>query len=88
MDVLECFFRQSDLVQARQQILGMVKPDGFLLVTSTGRGPVVEQAFWSRWIARGRTLNKFMGTDPSLIVCKDISAATHQCTLYRKREIH
>jgi 2-polyprenyl-3-methyl-5-hydroxy-6-metoxy-1,4-benzoquinol methylase len=85
MDVLESYSRRSDLARARRQMLDLLKPNGFLLVTSTAQNAVVEEAFWSRWIIRGRTVNKFIGKDPTLNVWKDIRSTTHQCTLYRKR---
>lgn len=84
MDVLECLNRRSDLLAVGNKLVDLIAPSGYLLVTTTRASDVVENAWWGRWLIRGRHINAFIAEIKPLIVCATANTDTHAMTLYRR----
>lgn len=85
MGVLECIHRRADLRAARNKIVQMVSPGGYVLLTVTKEHPITENAWWGRWLVRGsRNLNSFLSKDTALTIRSEAQTDTHLFTLYRK----
>jgi 2-polyprenyl-3-methyl-5-hydroxy-6-metoxy-1,4-benzoquinol methylase len=85
MGVLECFTRRREFRSSRREILEMLEPGGYLLVTTTLQHPVVERSRWARWLLRGsEAIHGFLMASGQLTLCRSGSTPTHRFTLYRK----
>jgi O-antigen/teichoic acid export membrane protein/2-polyprenyl-3-methyl-5-hydroxy-6-metoxy-1,4-benzoquinol methylase len=85
MGVLEVFLAHKDLHVARTKIIDSLAPNGYLLVTSTKQHPVVENAWWGRWLIRGsQHINAFLLASGHLDLCGRHETESHLLTIYRK----
>ncbi len=66
--VLEYIASPWELRLARDRILALLKPGGRLLVVTTRRSDIVENAWWGRALKRGRWINAFFEEHPQLAV--------------------
>ena len=53
MDVLELFFRPADVRNARDKLVGAIRPGGFLLLGNSRQNDIYETALWGKWMLRG-----------------------------------
>jgi SAM-dependent methyltransferase len=85
MGVLETIQWPADLRRARDRVIDALTPGGLLLVTSTRQHPVIESAWWSRYLVRGaRPLDRFVMESGRLTHVAGIESPTHLLSLYRK----
>jgi SAM-dependent methyltransferase len=85
MGVLEMIARPGDLRRARERVIDAMAPGGHLLVTSTRQHPVIESAWWSRYLVRGaKPLDRFLVEGGRLARAGEIESPTHLLSLYRK----
>jgi 2-polyprenyl-3-methyl-5-hydroxy-6-metoxy-1,4-benzoquinol methylase len=86
MSVLEPFYRRRDLKVAREKIVAMTSPNGYLLLSNTMHG-VAEGAWWGRWLIRGANWqDRFIAQHPKLKVVHTMTGAFYLHTLFRKSE--
>ena len=86
MSVLEPFYRRRDLKVAREKIVAMTSPNGYLLLSNTMHG-VAEGAWWGRWLIRGANWQDcFIAQHPKLEVVHTMTGAFYIHTLFRKSE--
>lgn len=86
MSVLEPFYRRRDLKKAREKMVALTAPNGYLLLSNTMHG-VAEDAWWGRWLVRGANWQaRFIGQHPKLKVVHTITGAFYIHTLFRKSE--
>ena len=83
--VLEYVASPSEMRRMRDRIVDMVNPGGRLLVVSTRRHEIVENAWWGRRLARGRWLNAVFEEHHGLNLLLDECGATHAYALLEKR---
>jgi SAM-dependent methyltransferase len=84
MSVLEPFYRRRDLKIAREKIVALTAPNGYLLLSNTMHG-VAENAWWGRWLIRGANWQDyFVAQHPKLQVVHTMTGAFYVHTLFRK----
>jgi O-antigen/teichoic acid export membrane protein/SAM-dependent methyltransferase len=82
MDVLEYVLRPSDLRSAQARIRRMLAPGGHLLLSTVMQNEVFENAWWRRWIRRGRMINESFASLDGLQVVESRAIPTHMLTMY------
>lgn len=86
MDVLECIHRRGVVRAARDKVVELVAPDGYLLVTNSALNETLEKAWWAGFFLRGgRRINDFVARHPDLRVIQDVDEHGHAITLLRKQ---
>jgi len=86
MDVLEFFYRPNELRAAREKIVDLLVPDGYLLVTCTRGNEVTESTWWSmRFFRGGKSISLFLAEHPALCVVASATEDFYVRTLYRKK---
>ena len=66
MSVLEPFYSCCDLKVAREKMVALTAPNGYLLLSNTMHG-VAEEAWWGRWLIHGANWqDRFIGQHPKL----------------------
>ena len=84
MDVLECLRSPRLLRTARDRLVQLLRPGGYLLVSTTRQHPVAEGAWWGRWLPVGARINAFVAEDDRLQRILERTTAIHVVTLYRR----
>lgn len=86
MDVLDSLGSRRRIRAARDRIVGLTAPDGFLLVTFVIQHEVVEGAWWDRYLLRGGShLHEFVSAHPALEVVVEQRTAHHVFALHHRR---
>ena len=83
--VLEYFPRRRTLLTIRRKLVGALRPGGALLVETTTVPPVVENAWWSRCLPRGRNVNALIGSAGELEKIGADDAEAFLISLFYKR---
>jgi len=84
MSVLEPFYRRCDLNVARDKMVELTAPGGYLLLSNTIHG-VAEDAWWGRWLIHGANWqDRFIGRHPRLKVVHTMTGAFYIHTLFRR----
>jgi len=84
MSVLEPFYRRRDLKVAREKMVALTAPNGYLLLSNTMHG-VAEEAWWGRWLIHGANWqDRFIGQHPKLKVVHTMTGAFYIHTLFLK----
>jgi SAM-dependent methyltransferase len=84
--VLDYFSRPTTFYRVRNKLIAAMKPGGYLLLTSPRVHPVVEMAWWGRYLIRGRWINEFMSRSHFLTVEASLLTEAYAITLYRRLE--
>ena len=84
MDVLECLRSPRLLHTARERLVQLLRPGGWLLVSTTRQHPVAEGAWWGRWLPVGARINEFVGRHPAFRIVHSTATRTHAVTVYRR----
>lgn len=85
MDVLEYYYSPSALRAARDKIVDMIAPGGYLLVTTSKARDFIESSHWARWLYCGTHLLSCLAQHPDLIKCQTAELKIHAQALFRKR---
>jgi SAM-dependent methyltransferase len=86
MSVLEPFYRRRDLTVAREKMVALTAPNGYLLLSNTMHG-VAEGAWWGRLLIHGANWQaRFIGQHPKLKVVQTMTGAFYLHTLFRKSQ--
>lgn len=85
MDVLEYYYAPSDLRAARDKIVDMLPPGGYLLITTSKARDFIERSFWARRLYCGTHLLSCIARHPDLITCNTAEMEIHAQALFRKR---
>jgi 2-polyprenyl-3-methyl-5-hydroxy-6-metoxy-1,4-benzoquinol methylase len=86
MDVLEFFYRPNELRAAREKIVDLLVPGGYLLVTCTRLNEVLESAWWSKQLLRGgKWISLFLAQHPALCVVATATEDFYVRSIYRKK---
>jgi SAM-dependent methyltransferase len=84
MSVLEPFYRRRDLNVAREKMVELTAPGGYLLLSNTMHG-VAEDAWWGRWLIHGANWqDRFISRHPKLKVVHTMTGAFYIHTLFRR----
>jgi len=70
--------------KVRANLIAALCPGGYLLLQSTKENPVVENAWWAKYIIRGERINKFFCEDNELQAIKWVTGENYVITLFRK----
>lgn len=87
MDVLEYYYSPSALRAARDKIVELIAPGGYLLVTTSKARDFIEASRWARWLYCGSYLLSCIAQHPDLIACKTAEMDIHAQALFRKRDV-
>jgi predicted TPR repeat methyltransferase len=83
--VLEYFHRRRTFRTIRTKIVGALNPGGYLLLASTKpENPVVERAWWTRYVVRGKWIHRFVGRHSALRIVEEFWVGDFIVTLFRK----
>ncbi len=88
MDVLEYYHSPAALRAARDKIVAMLVPGGYLLVTTSKARDFIESSRWARWLYCGSHLLACLAEHPDLITCKTAEREIHAQALFRKKPAH
>ena len=84
--VLEYFTKRKTFIDVRKKLSKALRPNGYLLVESTRRSPVVEDAWFGKAMIRGKWINSFVAEDPTLSIVSEVLTDKFAITLLRKAE--
>ena len=84
MGVLESLGRPRDLKAAREKLVRLLRPGGWLLVETTRVNAGMEDQWWRRKLHRGRWLNAYIGEHPQLLAISTATEATAIRSVFRK----
>jgi O-antigen/teichoic acid export membrane protein/SAM-dependent methyltransferase len=85
MGVLEYVFRRKHLFRARDRLITLLAPGGYLLVSNSRTGEVSEKARWGRWLIRGgKWLSEFFAEHQALEKVSTFTGDFYVHTLLRK----
>lgn len=84
--VLEYLQELGKFRKVRAKLIAALHPGGYLLLQSTKTNPVVENAWWAKYIIRGERINKFFCEDKELQAIEWIVAENYVITLFRKAQ--
>ena len=82
--VLEYFTKHRTFIEVREKLTAALRPNGYLLVETTRKSPVVEEAWWARVLIRGKGINSFMAREPRLHTVSQVLTNRFAITLLRK----
>jgi 2-polyprenyl-3-methyl-5-hydroxy-6-metoxy-1,4-benzoquinol methylase len=85
MDVLEYYYSPTSLRAARDKVVAMLAPGGYLLVTTSKAHDFIESSWWARWLYCGTHLLSCLAAHPDLITCKTAEMEIHAQALFRKK---
>lgn len=85
MDVLEYYYTPAALRAARDKIVDMLVPGGYLLVTTSKARDFIERSHWARWLYCGSHLLSCIAQHPDLIAYKSAEREIHAQALFRKK---
>lgn len=84
--VLEYFQRRRTFRKIRTSLVAALNPGGYLLLESAvSENPTVEQAWWSKYLIRGKWINSFVAEHKELEVVETTLLDIFVITLLRKR---
>ena len=83
--VLEYFSNPTTFHRIRTNLCSALRPGGIMLIETTRVTPVVENAWWARYLIKGRWINDFMSRTPELIEISSASTEEYVITLLRKQ---
>lgn len=83
--VLEYFPRASTLRRVLDKLASSLAPGGYLLLETTRAAEPAEEAFWWRWMPRGRRINQLAEEHPLLAERASDMTREFCITLCRKR---
>jgi 2-polyprenyl-3-methyl-5-hydroxy-6-metoxy-1,4-benzoquinol methylase len=86
MDVLEYYYAPSDLRAARDKIVEMLVPGGYLLITTSKARDFIERSIWARWLYCGTHLLDCIAQHPDLITCNTAEMEIHAQALFCKSD--
>ena len=70
--------------KVRAKLVAALRTGGYLLLQSTRVNPVVENAWWAKYIIRGSRINRFFCEDKELQAIEWIVTENYAVTLFRK----
>lgn len=82
--VLEYFTKRKTFVEVRNKLCAALRPNGYLLVETTRKNPVTEEAWFGKAMIRGKWVNWFIAQHPSLSTASDVLTEKFAITLLRK----
>lgn len=82
--VVEYFSKRKTLADVRKKLATALNQGGYLLVETTRKNPVVENAWFGKAMILGRWMNSFIAKDPSLLTVSEILTESFAITLLRK----
>ncbi|MFN7930693.1 MAG: SAM-dependent methyltransferase [Blastocatellia bacterium] len=85
MDVLEYYYSPAALRAARDKMVEMLIPGGYLLVTTSKARDFIESSHWARWLYCGTHLLSCLAGHPDLITCQTAEHEIHAQVLFRKK---
>lgn len=86
MDVLELFYRPSDIRKARQKLVTTLRPGGYLLLGNSRQNDVFETAWWSKWLLRGgKRIAEYFGAHPGLELIASEMDGIYMNALFRAK---
>ena len=84
--VLEYFQRRSTFRDIRTSLVNALNPGGYLLLESAvSQNPTVDEAWWSKYLIRGKWINSFVAEHKELEVVETTVLDIFVITLLRKR---
>lgn len=84
--VLEYFQRRSTFRKIRTSLVAALKPGGYLLLESAvSQNSTVDEAWWSKYLIRGKWINPFIAEHQELEVVENTVLDIFVITLLRKR---
>ncbi len=85
MDVLDCFYRPSDLRSALAKLVESTEPGGYLLLSAKLQNETIESARWTRWLVRGaRGIIGYVSRHPGLVVVSIVRSEDHLVTIFKR----
>jgi O-antigen/teichoic acid export membrane protein/SAM-dependent methyltransferase len=85
MDVLDCFYRPSDLRSALAKVVASVEPGGHLLFSTKLQNETIEHAPWTRWLVRGASaLTAYVARGPDLELVASERSEQHVVSILRR----
>lgn len=86
MDVLELFFRRTDLRKAREKLVGAMPPRGFLLLCNSRKSASFESTLWSKWMLwGGKRIAEYFAGDTRVEIIASETSDLCVTTLFRKK---
>lgn len=86
MDVLELFFRPSDVRNARDKLVNMLRPGGYLLLGNSRQNDLYETARWGKWMLRGgKRIAECFAEHPRLILLRSEAQELYFNALFRAK---
>jgi len=82
--VLEYFSRPSTFYKVRANLCAALRSGGIMLLETTRVNPVVEDAWWSRFLIRGKWINSFVSEGPGLTLISSASTEDYVISIFRK----
>jgi len=82
--VLEYLQKPREFRMVRAKLVGAVSPGGYLLVQSTKVNPVIENAWWGKYLIRGERINRFFREDEALRVVDWLVGEIYVISLFQK----
>lgn len=87
MDVLELFFRPSDVRNARDKLVSAVRPGGYLLLGNSRQNDIYETARWGKWMLRGgRRIAECFAEHPRLTLVGSEAEGLYVNSLFRAKD--
>jgi len=84
--VLEYFTKRRTFLEVREKLSAALRPNGYLLVETTRKNSVVEDAMWGKFVIRGKRINSFIARDPRLQSISEVLTDRFVITLLRRVE--
>lgn len=84
--VLEYFTKRKTFVEVRNKLCAALRPNGYLLVETTRKNPVTEEAWFGKAMIRGKWVNWFIAQHPSLSTASQVLTEKFAITLLRKND--
>lgn len=89
MDVLELYFRPSDIRNAREKLVEALDPGGHLLLGGSRQNPFFETSWWGKFMLRGgKRLAEFFCEHPDLELIAMESGEIYVNAMFRKSDKH
>jgi cyclopropane fatty-acyl-phospholipid synthase-like methyltransferase len=82
--VLEYFSRPATFHRIRAKLCAALESGGIMLLETTRVNPVVEAAWWSRFLIRGRWINSFVSKGPGLTLITSALTENYVISIFRK----
>src|SRR5258708_2610538 len=86
MDVLELFYRPSDVRSTREKLVGALRPGGYLLLGNSRQNDIFETSWWGKWMLRGgKRIAEYFGQHPQLDLVASELHGIYVNALFRMR---